>query len=394
LLTTSVAAQEQQPTPEPILGVIAGRVTNLTAGGESVAGIPVSLYALIEMEPVGHYTTTVESDGGFVFRNVELVEGQVYVATLDFQHVAYGSLFVTLDNLEESVRLDVDVYQATNDPAILNVSRLHVIVEFDDQNILVSEVYIIENLSDRVFSGATGDPSDGVVELPIPPGTVSSEMQRGMDDGMAPALQGAIRTETGYLDTFPVRPGAERQLMVTYALPYDGDVMISHPLPYRVESAILFLASGDLTVDSPVFRPDAGTEGPAMPGIPFDQYQAAGLAAGETLSFRISGEPDLSGATALRLNQPAASPLFAGAGDSAVTWTVGVLAMAGALAAIGFYWRRWRADAGRVRTERDDLLQAIVDLGAEHAAGQIPAARYDLERELLKAELRRWYQKR
>ena len=100
--------------------------------------------------------------------------------------------------------------------------------------------------------------------------------------------------------------------MVTYALPYDGDVMISHLLPYRVESAILFLASGDLTVDSPVFRPDAGTEGSTMPGIPFDQYQAAGLAAGETLSFRISGEPDLSGATALRLNQPAASPLFAG----------------------------------------------------------------------------------
>ncbi len=394
LLTTPVAAQEQQPTPEPILGVITGRVANLTAGAEPVAGIPVTLYALIEMEPVGHYTTTVESDGGFVFRNVAMVEGQVYVATLDFQHVTYGSRFVTLYNLGDSVHLDVDVYQATNDPAILNVNRLHVIIEFDDQNILVTELYIIENLSDRVFSGATGNPSDGVVELPIPPGTVSSEMQRGMDDGMAPALQGAIRTETGYLDTFPVRPGAERQLMVTYALPYDGDVTISHHLPYRVESATLFLAGGDMAVDSPVFRPDSAAKGRAAPGMPFDQYHAAELAAGETLSFRISGEPDLSGETGSRLNQPAASPLFAGAGDNAVTWTVGGLAMAGAVAVAGFYWRRWRADAGRVRTERDDLLQAIVDLDAEHAAGEIPAARYDLERELLKAELRRWYEKR
>ncbi|MCK4831586.1 MAG: hypothetical protein KAS81_02410, partial [Anaerolineales bacterium] len=109
LLTIPVAAQEQQPTPEPILGVITGRVANLTAGAEPVAGIPVTLYALIEMEPVGHYTTTVERDGGFVFPNVALAEGQVYVATLDFQHVTYGSRFVTLYNLGDSVHLDVDV---------------------------------------------------------------------------------------------------------------------------------------------------------------------------------------------------------------------------------------------------------------------------------------------
>ncbi len=391
-LITPVAAQDQQPTPDPTLGVITGQVANLTAGAEPVAGIPITLYALIEMEPVAHYTTTVESDGGFVFRDVELVEGHVYVATLDFQHVTYGSQFTTLYNLGDSVHLKVDVYQATNDPATLSVSRLHVVVEFEDQNIVVAELYIIGNLSDRVFSGATGDPNDGVVELPIPPETVSSEMQRGMNDGMVPALQGVIRTATGYLDTFPVRPGAERQLMVTYVLPYDGDVAISHPLPYRVESATLFLASGDLAVDSPVFQRDAGADGGATAGMPFDQYHAAGLAAGEILSFRISGAPDLSGETAPRLEQAAASPLFAGAGDNAVTWTVGVLAMAGALAAAGFSWRRWRDDAGRVRTERDDLLQAIVDLDAEHAAGKIPAARYDLERELLKSELRNWYQ--
>ena len=42
------------------------------------------------------------------------------------------------------------------------------------------------------------------------------------------------------------------------------------------------------------------------------------------------------------------------------------------------------------RLERSNVR----DDGAEHAAGQVPAARYDLERELLKAELRRWYQKR
>ena len=44
------------------------------------------------------------------------------------------------------------------------------------------------------------------------------------------------------------------------------------------------------------------------------------------------------------------------------------------------------------RDDRGELLQAIVDLDVAHERGEIPTARYQHEREVLKAELRSRYE--
>jgi hypothetical protein len=155
----------------------------------------------------------------------------------------------------------------------------------------------------------------------------------------------------------------------------------------------------DLTVESEQLA-DAGAQ--SGMGATFVEWSAQNLAAGDTISFQISGEPVFSQSeTALgelpadhpdigqtNTQATAASPLSVQAGDNPTTWAIGI---AGLLVAAGvlLYFQNRRAEP--VSQSREDLLQAIVDLDEAHEAGEIPRSQYDLERERLKSELRRWY---
>jgi len=395
LLPQPTAAQDS--TPEPVLGRVEGQVENVTADAGPPIGIPVILYALQDFEPTDTFTGTVGSDGGFTFPDIPLVEGLTYIATLEYQNVAYGSAFVTFDGLRETLRLDIEVYEATNDPAVISVGRLHIIVDFGDEQMLVSELYIFDNLSDRVFVGPTGDPEEGTLGLPLPAGAMSSLVERARGDSMVSTANSVFSIEGGYRDTFPVRPGeGAQQLMLIYALPYDDEATVSHPLLYPIGSVSLILSDAGLSVESDLFT---GQGQAAMQGMRV--WDANDLPAGETLSFHISGEPDMDSAMAEmpgpvkpgspdpHAEQPETAPLSVAAGDNPTTWAIGAGGLALSLGLLAFFWNR-RKTAPR-RNPRQKLLQAIVDLDSAHAAGEIPTGRYELEREQLKDELRGWY---
>jgi hypothetical protein len=400
LLVRPVAAQDS--TPEPVIGRVQGTVENLTAGAEPPAGVSASLFALDGFEPVATYTGTVTSDGGLEFLDVALVEGLSYIATLEYQGVSYGSAFVPYDGLGDSLQLDLEVYEPTDDVSLISVSRMHVIVDFSGGDLQVSELYIFDNLSDRVYVGPTGVSSDGTLELIVPAGAIDPLVERGMGESMVPTTSSVFPTEAGFMDTLPVRPGmASQQLMVTYQLSYDeNEAAVSHALPYPVQSVSLFIPDVGLAVESEQL---GGGERQTMSGIPMLQWDGGDLAAGDILAFRISGEPDLSGLVVEsempgpvipcspnpHVAQPSASSLFVSSGDNGVTWAIGVGVLLVAAGLVGYHWTR-RSSAPET-APRDELLRGIVALDAAYEAGDMPTARYEWERERLKAELRGWY---
>jgi len=401
LLTSTAAAQDD--TPELIVGQVEGQVKNLSAGATPPAEIPVVLYILQDISPVEILTGTVASGGGFVFQDVPLIKGNTYVATLNYQNVSYGSPFVTYDGLGKVIPLEVQVYEATSDPGAIVIGRLHILVDFGAESMFISEIYIVDNLGDQVFVGPTGDPAGGTLELLLPAGIVGHSIAPGMGTEMAVAMDRFISIEGGYRDTLAVRPGAgSQQLSLTYELPYNGEATLSRTWLYPLKGASLLLPDAGLLVESDVLT-SSGLR--TMQGTSFAQWDAAlakPLSAGETLSFRISGEPDLSGwmmggempgpVVPGSPNPHVAPSLTVAAGDNPTTWAVGAAALAMALVVVGLLGMRWRSRAGAMHSRRDGLLQAIVDLDATHAAGEVPAGRYELEREQLKAELRGWYE--
>ncbi len=390
-LVHPVAAQE--PTPEPVMGRVVGQVENLTAGAEAPVDRPVILYALQDFEPVDVFSSTLSSTGGFVFEDVPLLKGQTYIATLEYQSVSYGSSFVTFDGIGFELQLDIETYETSSDPTAIRVSRMHVIVDFRGENMQVSELYIFDNLTDRVYVGPTGNLSGGTLELPLLEGAVSPTVERGMGDSMVPTSNSVVLVSGGFLDTLAVRPGpGAQQLMLTYELPYQNQALVSHPLIYPVQSVSLFLPDIGLTVESDVL---ADSEGRSMQGMPFAQWDAADLPAGEQLSFLVSGELDMASMMELTMEEStgvsaaSSSALTVQAGDNTTSWRIGLGFLVFSLLLVAFLWTRHQEPAED--SPREELLWAIIELDAAHEAGEISKARYELEREQIKGELRAWY---
>lgn len=385
LLVFSPAAA-QDATPQPAMGRVEGVVKNLTAGGEPLAGIPVVLRLLQDFQPVQTFTSTVASGGHFAFHDVPLVEGRSYIATLEYQNVTYGSSLVSYDGSGEVIELHVDAYEATSDPGSIAIGRLHVVVDFFPGAMRVSELYILDNHTDQVFAGATGNPDDGTLELPLPAGAVNSNVERGMGETMVPATNSVIRTEGGYQDTLPVRPGrGSQQLIVEFEIPYDGEALVSHPLPYPAESVSLFLPDVGLVVESDLLAEEGMLE---MGGQRLLQWDATGVPAGATLSFRVSGKVDLRRPEEMPGEKPQ-SPLLAAAGDNPTTWAIGI---GGVLLSAGLVLlMERRQSTAAAPSQREELLHAIVELDSARDAGDVPAGRHELEREQLMTALRAWY---
>lgn len=399
-LAQPVAAQT--PTPEPVIGRVHGMVENLTAGAEPPAGVTVNLFALEGFEPTATYTSTVASGGGFEFQDVALVEGLSYIVTLNYKGVSYGSTFAPYDGFGDSLQLDLEVYEPTDDVSVISVGRMHIFVDFIGDSIDISELYLFDNLSDSVYVGPTGVPEDGTLELVVPAGAIDPLVERGMGESMVPTTSSVFRTTEGFRDTQRVRPGmVSQQLMVTYQLPYDeSEATVSHALLYPVQSVSLFVPDVGVAVESDQL---GGGELQAMSGMPMVQWDGGNLAAGDILSFRISGEPDLSGlVTEPEMPGPvipgspnphaattSVSSLFVSSGDNPITWAIGVGVLVVGAGLVGYTWTR--RTSGPETAPREELLRAIVALDAAYEAGEIPTARYEWERERLKAELRGWY---
>jgi hypothetical protein len=375
-------------------GRVAGQVVNLTNDAAVPAGLPVVLYVLEDFQPVEVMTSTLSSSGGFAFSNVLFEEGWVYVTTMEYQNVAYGSTFVTYDGSSDALQLDIEIYESTMAPSTIEINRLHVIIEFSENTMAVSELYIYDNLGDRVFVGPTGIPEMGTLELPIPENVINPSVERNMGDSMVAASNSIIAGENGYLDTLSVRPGeAVQQLMLRYEIPYKDKATISHPLPYAVKSVTLLLPDAGLQVESNQLV-DAGS---VASGMPYVRWDGENLAAGETLSVQISGELDESQMTSMMVTsgesdgQTASFPFFVQAGDSSLAWVIGI---GGLVLAVGLVVYVANKDKHTNRANpREVCLQAIVDLDQAYEEGNISTGKYQLERERLKTELRRWISK-
>jgi hypothetical protein len=208
------------------------------------------------------------------------------------------------------------------------------------------------------------------------------------------AVENIVETERGWADTVPVRPGvATLSLLASYTLPYDGELTISHPVFYDVDRVNVVLAATGVTLSG-----EGGwTEeaGGAMGGV-FANYARTNVAAGETVSFTLSGE-------AVPVVMPGSNTAGVATAPAARDRTTELVIGGGvfllALVAGVFLIRSWRQrdvyDVEEYEDEvyageeldRDALIAEIAALDDAFEAGEIDEADYQRERAALKEAL-------
>jgi len=379
----SMAADTDQMTePAEVKGTIAGTVTN-ASGGEVLAGLQVTLRGFDDMQEVITQTTTLAGDGSYLFEEVDMPAGRVFMALVEYNEAMYGSDIGVVQPDVLSLELPIEVYETTTDDSVINVDRLHLFFEFVDENTLrVIQLYIMSNISDKTLVASADD--QPTVKFRVPDGAQNLEFQDGI------LGERYIVTEDGFGDSVAVRPGAGTyEVLYAFDIPYDGKFDLSQELDYPVNAVVILMPEGDVKIKSDNLQ-DEGLRD--VQGSQYRVYNGSMLPAGENLELAISGKPGGRGFS-----------LSSGSTTSAI---IGLAAFGFALIVAGVWlYQRSRISNGEraaddkpptavagdtTETESaETLMDAIIALDDLYKEGEIPEDAYIKRRTDLKERLRK-----
>ncbi len=361
-------AAEEATQAEPT-GVVTGRVTNASAGAEVPAGLEVGLHGITldaSGEVVDFLTQTAATgnDGVFRFEGLPLdVDNAAYVVRVIYDGVEFHN-GARIDPDNPVLDLPVTIYETTTDPDVITVEVMHVFMREHPDALLVMQIFVYSNSSDRVF--VSREPVSGgrrgSVAVQLPPGALSVTFE---DD-----RQGSRFVQVGDriydMDIMPPGEGVH-SIIVSYFLDYDGTREVALPVTYTTRQVNMLVQEGQ-RVRTDRLSP-AGVE--VFEGQAYGRFVGQDLAAGDVLALKVRS-------TAL--------------GRSTISVVIGAalaaLVIVGVIAWFvrGRAWGRVPAAAG-LTPDQEALVRQIVELDGAFEAGRVDRFEYEARRADLKAAL-------
>jgi hypothetical protein len=252
-------------------GTVKGVVTNRTTG-KPAANVDV---ALLNPQSGMSQIASTKSDaqGQFTFDNPAIGAGMVLIQAT-FQGVHFNSPLPP-----GRPNADVDIYDLSHDPKIINVVSHVVIFEPRENNKLIgAEEYNVENSSQPPQAFFR---TDGNFVFAIPPDGALQQVATTGSTGM-PVVQAPIEKGNGrYAIAYAFRPGTT-DVRLSYDLPYPGNsTTVKLPAAFP-GMKLLIVAPPGVTVTGSGLQPAGQEQGMMV-------YLHPPLAANEILSLTLSG---------------------------------------------------------------------------------------------------------
>jgi len=206
------------PAASGAKGTISGAVTNLTAGGSSVAGSDVNLLIYTGQDQSDKQTAKAEPDGKFSFQGLETGQDYTYLLHVAFQGADYAAQPINFAQDSTAESSDVQVFDPTSDDKVISSPARHYLLEPDPDGVTVSEILIVTNSGDKTYVGST-EVQQGFKETLrffLPDGAQNVEYGNGVADSHVFPVDGAL------VDTWPIYPGNSQRIL-RYKIPAKGD---------------------------------------------------------------------------------------------------------------------------------------------------------------------------
>ena len=338
LLTVPVRAQTPTPSPttQPVpTGEVTGFIINRSPGGNIPESLSVMLHILDQnYNQLGMLHAQSQPDGSFLFEDAPLSPGMFYAGIADYQGATYYSQPVPYGG-ETSPNIELPIYESTDDLSQVRVDEMHVLFNFAQDGLEVSEIYLLSNLGDRTVTGTLtlDDGQPATVEFPLPAGADYVFFKPDSSDRF-------VKLADGFADKAPLVPGENSsQFMVSYLLPYNSQMSYSYTAPLVIGNIDFLLpAEEGMILNGPnLVGPEITT---LQENSIYQVYSYKGLSASQTVSFDFLGKPNIEtgNGTDRSITKPAV-PTF--------NWAIGIGGGVFGLAmiAVGVWkWRRTRDD--------------------------------------------------
>lgn len=267
-------------------GVIEGQVVNGTANGGSVEGQTVTLHVFVSMEEQPSQTAIADAEGWFRFEGLSTEADYGYMVRLNYGGVDYGGDLLTFSEGETTLSVSIKVYDPIESDEVISIERAHIFVDFQEEKLLVGELYFFNNDSDKIYIGAevVAEGRRGTLRLSLPSGAEGLAVEGGE------LGQRFFETDEGFVDTWFLPPGqSSGQLMFNYSLPYDPagyDLIREAPYPLKALNVLVADVGIDVTSDQLISE---GTRG--IQGQSYLNLSGQNLSKGERLTIHLSGAP-------------------------------------------------------------------------------------------------------
>lgn len=366
-------------------GKIEGTVVNVTkdAALGSTANLTVTLMSLAQgATSIITRTIQTDADGRFVFTNLDTTSTTRYLATTRYADVEYYSNILAFTSDATSLSTTISVYESTDNPNVVQILETHLIVDVQAPWLVVQQIVVLENTSDRVYVNRANVPHPPTLLLPIPAKAIDVQFDDRTVD------QTTLRGDGVLTYTLPIGPGKD-QIIFEYAVPYTAPKYeFNLSLFNDVGRLALYLVDVGATIQSqqlsPAPNPMEGT-----PGAP-KLIVVAGekLAAGTTVKAILDKLPAASGSSS-----PTTTTSALPFGNTQTITVVLIALAAGVLATLIAYpllRKRHRIEEededeeDDTRDARTELLKQIAALDDAFEAGEISEAEYKTKRAALK----------
>ncbi|MCP5094808.1 MAG: hypothetical protein GY943_04575 [Chloroflexi bacterium] len=393
-----VVAQITDPVSEIL--VVGGEIANGTTGQPLTDPVEVTLHAFNRSyTATDTMTTIVESNGRFTFPLTNNPPDWVYMTSVRYKDLEFTSDIGKLTEATSSLQLPITVYEPTRDPNVIAIDQLHVSLTFLEGEVEVNELYTFDNRGTAVYVGTTGDLTNGSVQITLPDNAIDPQFERGLgpNSGFFPAND-LLQQEGRWYDTYALRPGSTSlTLLVTYRLPYQAALTLSHSLPYQTETVLVALPDNGITFQSAGWQQEASRSTGTDTVI--RSFSRTGFAAGEALQIGVNGRLSSTSTTIATQTQ------------STTDWLLSGIILFIAVGMVGrLFWRR-RSSRVEAELEIEDevesrhvsvqmnaeqetavrcrqLLVALATLDEAYSCGDIVDPHYTNRRHQLKAELK------
>jgi mono/diheme cytochrome c family protein len=368
--TAAATADAVQPVSGTI--TISGQVTN-ASGGELPAGLSVTLLAYDGMTEAFTDTAAVDAGGRYHFDDVENSDTRTFMTMVEYNGVPFTSeAYHSADQPSADLAdMPINIYDTTTDLSALKVDRMHIFFDFTKAGyIQVAELFVLNNTGSQVITSA--EANGPVVNYDLPAGATNLQFQEGM------LGERYLPTENGFADTQNIAPGSGMQLLFAFDLPYNKSLNVDIPIPLDVDSAVVMVPKGTLTIQSDQVQPMGTSD---VQGANYDFYAATNLTAGSALALKLSGSTGLGGSASLSTSILIGAIVLALALIGAFTW---------------FLIERRRvkrfSEQQSVHESPDTeegLMDAIIALDDRYQAGELSAEAYEARRAELKERLKK-----
>lgn len=379
--SASPSPTEPGPSPSPAATVeaVPGNVTvgiSNQSDDQSLEGeIQVTLEGYDHMNQVYSKTRPVEEGNEVTFESVPFIPGRLFFASVSYQGAVYRSDITEIEPDARTLDLTVEVFGTTTDKSALSIERLHVFVNFPEENLAqFAEIFIVSNFGQQTV--VAEESGGAVLNYFLPPGADNLRFESGSIG------ERFLVTEEGFSDTASIPPGSGvYQLLVFYDMPYDNQRLVfDQKMSLPVGAVVVMTPSSGVSLKGDGFE-DMGVREIQEGSI--HVYSGEQLDQGEELSFSLSGIPQ-----GTRGQEGQAQVI------NRQNLIIGLGIFGGALLVIGvyFYIRLQREERLDISFEDDDvrkeeIMDAIIALDDMFEEGEIAEEAYRQRRSDLKSRL-------